>query len=413
MPLYSPNSVERIVIELTANCNAMCPGCDRWNKGDGGLNAVVEQHLGRAGHMTLRKFNNAIHNDLFLHHPEFRTIEFNGSVGDAILHPLFINFIKLVNKKNDQFRKENSKENPRVRLKLATNAGLHGKKFWTEVAKQFIASGRHQNHLIMVALDGTTNETHQQYRRGVDFNKALTNARTLIDNGAKVRWQFIEFAHNKHQIEEAKELAKKYGFQDIEVRNSRGENSIYGDWVSSIKEAKAYQAPKIELLKKDAKVEKPQKTRVEKKINTKLERKIEYKVTPELEELIKETEKIKDVEKFINETPIYCDWGNKGSINIEFNGTVHPCCHMNQGMFYPNNDKNKYYHEVNALYDSGWNNLENYNLVQILNHTYFKKDLEDSWKPDTDPDKKFKRLTPCLELCSRKRKDNDEVTDIS
>ena len=179
MPLYSPNSVERIVIELTANCNAMCPGCDRWNKGDGGLNAVVEQHLGRAGHMTLRKFNNAIHNDLFLHHPEFRTIEFNGSVGDAILHPLFINFIKLVNKKNDQFRKENSKENPRVRLKLATNAGLHGKKFWTEVAKQFIASGRHQNHLIMVALDGTTNETHQQYRRGVDFNKALVYARYI------------------------------------------------------------------------------------------------------------------------------------------------------------------------------------------------------------------------------------------
>ena len=95
MPLYSVQSLDRIVIELTANCNAMCPGCDRWNKGSGGLNSVVEKNLGRVGHMNLRKFNNAIHNDLFIKNKEFRTVEFNGSVGDAILHPLSVSYTHL------------------------------------------------------------------------------------------------------------------------------------------------------------------------------------------------------------------------------------------------------------------------------------------------------------------------------
>ena len=95
MPAYSPDNLKRIVLELTANCNAMCPGCDRWNKGSGGINSVVEKNLGTKGHMSLRKFNNAIPNELFINHKNFRRIEFNGSVGDAILHPKFINFLKI------------------------------------------------------------------------------------------------------------------------------------------------------------------------------------------------------------------------------------------------------------------------------------------------------------------------------
>ena len=55
MPAYSPDNLKRIVLELTANCNAMCPGCDRWNKGTGGINSVVEKNLGTKGHMSLRK----------------------------------------------------------------------------------------------------------------------------------------------------------------------------------------------------------------------------------------------------------------------------------------------------------------------------------------------------------------------
>ena len=42
-----------------------------------------------------------------------------------------------------------------------------------------------------------------------------------MEAGGKAIWQIIEFDHNKHQIEYAKELAAKYGFVRIDVRRSR------------------------------------------------------------------------------------------------------------------------------------------------------------------------------------------------
>ena len=400
MLAYSLERLGRIVIELTANCNAMCPGCDRWNKGKGGINAVVEKNLGSIGHMPFHTFANAIPNELFHDNLGFHTIEFNGSVGDAILHPMFIKFIKLVNNKNKQFRLKNGHKP--VSLKLATNAGLHGKEYWTEVGKQFALSGKRNR--IMVALDGTTEETHQQYRRGVSYKKALQNAIYAIDAGANVRWQFIEFQHNKHQIQEAIELAKKYGFEDIEIRNSRGGNSLYGDWVSrqALSRDKKVEVSKNNSMTRPAKVEKRQKTRVEKKINTTLNDKVEYRTTKKIEELIETINQIEDVEKFIDEAPITCQWSGHRSINIEFDGTVHPCCHMNRGLFFPNDPESKFYHDVNHLYTKNWNKLSNHKLKEIMNHDYFRKDLQDSWKPDTDPNKKFKRLSVCVETCTKK-----------
>ena len=405
MPLYSPENLERVVIELTANCNAMCPACDRWNKGRGGINSIVEQHLGSKGHMDLRKFNNAIPNELFSNYKNFGTIEFNGSVGDAILHPQFIQFIRLVNRKNDHYR---DGEN-RVRMRLATNAGVHGENFWKEVGKQFALS--HRNNMIIVALDGTNNQTHQQDRRGVDFDKALKNAITAINTGARVRWQFIEFKHNKHQIEDAIAMAKKYGFHDIEIRNTRGENAVYGDWIHQmIKQEKPAKVETQRSLTYSASVEYKQKVRVEKKLKNKLLTKIQYKETDKIKNIKKSVEQIKDSKNLLDNIPIVCQWGNSGSVNIEFNGIVHPCCHMNQGLFYPNMEKNKFYHNVNNLYDKNWNSLDHQNLIEILKHPYFNKDLEQSFKPDTDTDKKFKRLPVCLETCSKQK--NDDSDDL-
>ena len=74
---------------------------------------------------------------------------------------------------------------------------------------------------------------------------------------------------------------------------------------------------------------------------------------------------------------------------------------MNQGLFYPNDPSNKFYQEVNDSYEPGWNQLKHKNLIKILEHEYFKKDLQDSWKPDSDPDKKFKRMSVCIQTCTK------------
>ena len=420
MPLYSIEHLQKITIEITANCNAMCPGCDRWNKGRGGINKVVEQNLGTKGHMPLETFLHAIPNSIFKKNNTnteylFNTIEFNGSVGDAILHPKFINFLKLINSKNDLIEDDND----RVSLRLATNAGLHGKEFWTEVGKQFVSSHK-RKHLIMVALDGTTDKVHQQYRRGVSYQKALDNARTLIDTGANVRWQFIEFKHNAHQIDEAIELAKKYGFQDIEIRNSRGGNHIYGDWATKALKTVEMETEKPvaddSMLNRPATIEKRQTKQVVNKVGI-LNNNYQYKKTDEIKETVDKIKKIKDPKKYLlEEADITCQWGSQGQINIEFNGTVHACCHMNIGMFYPrslyprNSNSFGFYEYLNSHYEKDWHTLRNGNdLEKILDHKFFKKDLEESWKPDTDSDKLLKRLSVCVETCTKKRSDEDTV----
>ena len=62
MLAYSPQQLNRIVIGLTANCDGMCPGCDRCNSSKGGINKVVEKNFGSIGHMSLHTFNNALPN---------------------------------------------------------------------------------------------------------------------------------------------------------------------------------------------------------------------------------------------------------------------------------------------------------------------------------------------------------------
>jgi len=40
----------------------------------------------------------------------------------------------------------------------------------------------------------------------------MENAKAFISTGASAHWDMLVFEHNKHQVEEAKQLAKKMGF---------------------------------------------------------------------------------------------------------------------------------------------------------------------------------------------------------
>ena len=74
--------------------------------------------------------------------------------------------------------------------------------------------------VIIIGIDGTTNEVHSFYRRNTDYNKVINNARAFINAGGVATWQFILFKHNEYQLEDAKKLAKEYKFRDIYVIKS-------------------------------------------------------------------------------------------------------------------------------------------------------------------------------------------------
>ena len=85
-------------------------------------------------------------------------------------------------------------------------------------------------------------------------------------------------------------------------------------------------------------------------------------------------------------------------INVEFNGMVHPCCHMNVYMNRLWRDKglSDDYHvmQKDLGYEDNWNNLNYHTLQDILQHPYYTNDLEESWDADRLP-----RLKECKDNC--------------
>jgi len=71
---------------------------------------------------------------------------------------------------------------------------------------------------LAVSLDGTSQETYEQYRVLGDYERVIDNLDELIRRrnarGMKtpvVEWQYIMMKHNEHQVSEAEELSKKLG----------------------------------------------------------------------------------------------------------------------------------------------------------------------------------------------------------
>lgn len=71
---------------------------------------------------------------------------------------------------------------------------------------------------LIISLDGTDQESYNQYRVRGNFDRVIENVKLLLERrnarGQKlpvIEWQFIVMKHNEHQIEEAEEMAKELG----------------------------------------------------------------------------------------------------------------------------------------------------------------------------------------------------------
>lgn len=71
---------------------------------------------------------------------------------------------------------------------------------------------------LVVSLDGTSQDTYEQYRVRGDFERAMDNMAEIIRRrnlrGQKIpaiEWQFIVMKQNEHQVDEAQKLADKIG----------------------------------------------------------------------------------------------------------------------------------------------------------------------------------------------------------
>lgn len=175
--------IKKIHLELTSNCNARCPQCNRTFK----FTPFSDPTL-PLNELSLDDVIRVLDDERCSRVEE---LYINGNFGDIVMHSDPYPIVEEIIRRG-------------IKLRIHTNGSGLPTDFWTNI-------GRLGNMDVIFALDGLE-DTHHLYRRNTRFDVIIKNARAYIDAGGYAEWQFIKFNHNIHQIETARQLAKEYGF---------------------------------------------------------------------------------------------------------------------------------------------------------------------------------------------------------
>jgi radical SAM protein with 4Fe4S-binding SPASM domain len=182
-----------VSIEPTTNCNLGCPECPS------GLKSFTRP-TGNLETEFCRKTVDELADRLIYLYFYFQ--------GEPYLHPKFLELVKYASQK---------------KIYTVTSTNAH---FLTErKAKETVESGLDR---ILISVDGTTQETYEQYRVGGSLEKVIEGTKNLVrakrelkSNTPHIVFQFLVVKPNEHQIEEVKQLAKEIGVDEVKLKTAQ------------------------------------------------------------------------------------------------------------------------------------------------------------------------------------------------
>jgi len=182
-----------IAFEPTTSCNLRCPECPS------GLRSFTRP----TGMLNKDFFKDKI--EEMQAHLLYLTFYFQG---EPFLHPDFLEMVHVAQKNN---------------IYTATSTNAHFLD--DEKAEATVKSGLDR---LIVSIDGTTQETYEQYRIGGQLEKVLEGTRNIVRWKRKLKsktphviFQFLVVRPNEHQIEEARKLAREIGVNDIHFKTAQ------------------------------------------------------------------------------------------------------------------------------------------------------------------------------------------------
>ena len=331
--MYRYNDIKEVHLEVTQRCQAACPMCDR-NMNGGADNP----HITNA-ELTLEDCKR-------IFKPEFikqlKTMYMCGNLGDPIVARDTLEIFKY-------FRKHNSS----MWLSMNTNAGAKNVEWWTELAHVFGRMGA-----VIFSVDGLS-DTNHLYRQGVVWDKVERAMRSFINAGGRARWDFLIFQHNEHQVEEAENLAKKWGVEKFIKKKS-------GRFVTTdIKPKEEHQAVNRKG-KETNKIAKPSE------INVNLA-------------LLKQKEienSYGSMKEYFNKCSINCKVAKQGSIFITAEGLLMPCCWTAGRMYkwwHKDPQVEQIWDHINAAGGKQGISVINNNIEDVVNGRLISS-ITDSWE---------------------------------
>ncbi len=182
-----------ISFEPTTSCNLRCPECPS------GLRSFTRP----TGMLQTNLFKKTI--DEMSERLLYLIFYFQG---EPYLNPSFLELVNYASKK---------------KIYTATSTNAHYLN--DENAKKTIESGLDR---LIISIDGTSQETYQQYRVGGNLEKVIEGTKNVLkwkkelkSSTPHVIFQFLVVKPNEHQIDEVKLLAKELGVDEVAFKTAQ------------------------------------------------------------------------------------------------------------------------------------------------------------------------------------------------
>ena len=182
-----------ISFEPTTSCNLRCPECPSGLRSFTRPTGMLQQDF-------FKETIDSIHKDL-----SYLIFYFQG---EPYLNPDFLDMVKYANNK---------------KIYTATSTNAH---YLNDAnAKKTIESGLDR---LIISIDGTTQDTYEQYRIGGNLEKVLEGARNIVKWKKELKsstpfviFQFLVVKPNQHQIEDVKKLGKEIGVDEVAFKTAQ------------------------------------------------------------------------------------------------------------------------------------------------------------------------------------------------
>jgi len=189
------DTVKILHLEITSLCNAACPQCSRYVSDK--INPDISM-----GDLSLLDIQNKL-SEQFVKNLD--KMFMCGNYGDPAASKYTLDVYRW-------FRQVN----PGITLGMNTNGGLKTNSWWQELGSML----NRQRDYVVFSIDGLA-DTNHIYRRNVDWQRLMSNAKSYIAAGGRAHWDMLIFRHNEHQVEQARQMAADMGFTEFRCKVSR------------------------------------------------------------------------------------------------------------------------------------------------------------------------------------------------